>query len=124
MTLASGIEGKLHMTVWPAYIGACNAQLGMPPFTIVEPIDDPVYQRGQIIWTPVKDERQIIGRGRITLPPGRYTHYLYFQHPCKQELSGITKMPHDIVFTERVNILDVDPIINTDLALNNTESSP
>lgn len=125
MTMESGIEGTLTIITWPAYIGACNAQLGMPPFTIAEPIDDPVYERGQIFWTPVDDERQLIGRGRIILPPGHYTHYVYFQHPRKQEvLTGIAKMPHDVVFTEPRNVLDVDPIINTDLMLNSIESHP
>lgn len=122
MSMESGGIGTLVFVTWPAYIGVCNARLGTPPFTLFEPIDDPVYQRGQIMWTSVEDERQIIGRGRIICPPGFYTHYIYFQHPRKQELSGIAKMPHDVRFTELVNILDVDPIINTDLQLNVTEA--
>jgi hypothetical protein len=124
MTMESGIEGTLVIVTWPAYIGACDANLGMPPFTLSEPIDDPVYERGQIFWTPVNDDRQVIGRGRIILPPGRYTHYIYFQHPRKQELTGIAKMPYDVIFTQPRNILDVDPIINTDLNLNDINSAP
>ena len=123
MTANLGGDGKLGLTVWPVYIGVCNADLGMPPFIMAnEPSGDPHYQRGQITWE--YRDNQVVGRARIHCPKGRYTHYVYFQHPTDQLVTGIAKMPHDVVFTEAANILDVDPIINDDLALNIPQAPP
>lgn len=112
-------DGVLRMVVWPTYVGVASAGVhdgnGLP--AIVEPISDPVYERGQIVWTPVDDERQVIGRGRITCPPGEYTHFVYFQHPTDARLVGFTPMDHPVRFTEGVNVIDADPIINNDLQL-------
>ena len=115
MTANLGGDGTLTMTVWPVYIGLCNANLGTPPFIMAaEPIDDPRYQRGQITWE-YRDGR-VVGRARIHCPAGEYTHYLYYQHPTDQALTGIARMPHDIRLTYETNIVDVDPIINEDLS--------
>jgi hypothetical protein len=122
VTADLGGVGTLAMTVWPVYIGVCNADLGLPPFLLPEPIGDPNYQRGQITWE--HRNGQIVGRARIHCPPGVYTHFVYFHHPTENRISGLTKMPHPVRFTEPTNILDVDPIVNTDLALNVPEAPP
>ena len=103
------------MVVWPVYIGAALAG-STPPFTLAEPHNGG-YERGTIVWTPVPDERQVIGRARILLPPGTYTHFLYFHHPSKPQVCGVAQMDHPLVCTEPLTILDVDPILNQDLQL-------
>jgi hypothetical protein len=122
MTSHLGGDGTLAMTAWPAYIGVCDARRGMPPFIVVEPIDDPNYERGQITWE--YRDGQIVGKARIHCPPGEYTHYLYFQHPKEALVTGMVKMPHPVRFTHPTNVLDVDPIINEDLALNVPQAPP
>ena len=108
-------QGRLAVTVWPVYIGAAMAG-ATPPFTINEPHNGG-YQRGTIIWTPVPDARQVIGRARITLPPGTYDWFLYFHHPTRPQLCGMVQMDHPLYCTEPLTYLDVDPIINNDLRL-------
>lgn len=108
-----GNEGVLSVIVWPTYIGVSEGFNGV----ITEPIGHPDYERGQIMWTPVDDERQVIGRARILCPPGTYTHFLYFQHPTARKLCGFIQMDHPAYFSEKVTVLDVDPIVNHDLRL-------
>lgn len=116
MTAASGGEGTLGLIVWPAYIGVVNAELGLPPFALAEPEIGEEYQRGQISWK-YRGER-IVGRARILCPAGRFTHFVYFQHPTDRAITGVKKMSHVLEFNLARNILDVDPIVNEDLALN------
>lgn len=118
---ASG-EGTLGLIVWPAYIGAVNAELGLPPFALAEPEVGEEYQRGQINWG--YRDGQIVGRARVLLPAGRFTHWVYFQHPTDRAITGVKKMPHDLVFKLARNIVDVDPIVNDDLALNVSQAPP
>ena len=108
--------GRLAVVVWPIYIGA--ALVGAtPPFTALSEPHNGGYERGQIVWTPVPDARQVIGRARITLPPGTYTHFLYFHHPVRPQLCGVVQMDHPLVCTQPLTYLDVDPIVNNDLQL-------
>ena len=60
--------------------------------------------------------RQVVGRARIHCPPGTYTHFVYFQHPIPAAACGVAKMAHPLVFTDAATVLDVDPIVNSDLA--------
>ena len=115
-------EGKLTFTVWPAYIGLCNANLGMPPFALAEPEVGAEYQRGQITWE--YRDGQIVGRARIICPMGEYTHFVYFQHPTEKQITGLIKMPHPLRCLYLVNTIDVDPIVNEDLVLNVPEAPP
>jgi hypothetical protein len=110
--------GKLTMTVWPAYIGAA-LEGATPPFSINEPHNGG-YERGQIHWYPAKDG-MIVGRARVLCPPGVYTHFVYFKHPTLPQACGVAKMAHSIRFTEPLTVLDVDPIVNSDLALSRME---
>ena len=106
--------GTLGVIVWPVYIGAA-LEGTMPPHSINEPHNSG-YERGQIHWYPVDDERQIVGRATIILPAGTYTHFVYFKHPTLPAACGVAKLPHPLVF-RAPTVLDVDPIINSDLAL-------
>jgi hypothetical protein len=106
-------EGVLSFIVWPTYIGVAYGVNG----TAAEPIGHPDYERGQITWTPVPDERQVIGRARILCPPGTYTHFVYYQHPTAMRLVGVVQMDHPVTFIAAANVMDVDPILNNDLGL-------
>jgi hypothetical protein len=120
-----GGDGTLKMSVWPAYIGLVNADLGTPPFSVAEPSDDSIYKRGQIYWAYRKMEGfpdGIMGQARIIFPPGDYTHFAFFQHPTEQQVTGLRKLPFPIHATESVNTLDVDPIFNEDLQLNDFQA--
>lgn len=110
-----GNEITLRGIIWPTYIGLA-LEGTTPPFSINEPHNGG-YQRGQIIWTPVPDERQVIGRARIMCPAGDYTHFVYFRHPTRPQACGVVKMAHPVRFTEPINAVDVDPIVNSDLVL-------
>lgn len=126
-TLLGGGDGKLALTVWPAYIGLVNANLGTPPFSVVEPIESPDYQRGQITWEYRKAAGfpdSILGRARILCPAGDYTHFAFFQHPTDMRVTGLRKLDHPLRYTERVNTVDVDPIYNEDLQLNIPQAPP
>jgi hypothetical protein len=106
-------EGVLSVVVWPTYIGVAHGING----SVAEPIGHPDYERGQIAWTPVPDDRQVIGQARILCPPGTYTHFVYYLHPTQMRVVGFTRMDHPVVFTEATNVLDVGPIENHDLRL-------
>ena len=107
--------GKVKFIVWPAYIGVCSAHLGTPPFALGEPSDDPNYERGQIDWR--EENGLILGRARIIVPQGVYTHFVYFQHPTARHITGATRMPHPLRMTHQRNVIDVDPITNEDYSL-------
>jgi len=108
------------MVVWPVYIGAA-LEGTTPPFSINEPqtLD---YRRGQIDWHPATPEElkngwgEVVGRAKILCTPGTYTHFAYFRHPHKSDAMGVMQMDHPTTFTE-LTILDVYPIVNTDLQL-------
>jgi hypothetical protein len=109
------IEGTLGVVVWPVYIGAAM-EGATPPFHVNEPHNGG-YRRGTIAWIPVPDSRQVIGRARILVPPGVYTHFVYFHHPVAGQCCGVAKMDFPVHCTEPLTVLDVDPIVNSDLAL-------
>jgi hypothetical protein len=78
MSLAAAGDGTLTIAVWPAYVGACQADPGLGPVAYGEP-QATQYQRGQIQWGMEKDD--IVGRAFIHAGPGRYTHLAYFRGP-------------------------------------------
>jgi hypothetical protein len=89
----------------------------MPPFALAEPEISDVYQRGQITWE-YRDDK-VVGRARVVCPMGEYTHFVYFQHPTDKQITGVKKMEHTLRCMYPINYIDVDPIINEDLVLNN-----
>jgi hypothetical protein len=122
--MQSGGNGELAFTVWPAYLGLVNANLGTPPFSVSEPSNDPVYKRGQIYWEYRSVDGlpdRILGRARIIVPAGEYTHFAFFHHPTDMRVAGLRKLDHPIRYYEEENAVDVDPIYNEDLQLNTME---
>jgi hypothetical protein len=116
----------MTLTVWPNHVGVCNVELGQPPFILAEPTKHPDYRRGQIEWryTGEPPDNKIVGRARIHCPAGDYTHFVYFNHPTDRLVVGLEKMAHPIHFELDNNIIDVDPIHNHDLELNNPAAPP
>lgn len=112
MTAEVGSDGTLAIVVWPAYVGACQGDPST--HTIWEPkVGD--YRRGQIEWALENDI--IVGRAKILVPQGEYTHLLYFRHPTAMETVGSVQLPHPIVYMGPDNIIEVYPITNDDLQL-------
>ena len=107
-------DGKLRMVVWPSHIGVA-LEGATPPFSINEPHNGG-YQRGQIMWEP-RGLNDIVGRAIIPCPPGDYTHFVYFKHPTKPQACGVVKMEHLLRVTDSLMMLEVYPIVNSDLAL-------
>lgn len=108
-------EGVLSTVVWPSYVGVALAGV-TPPFSIDEPINSG-YQRGQILWTPVNDDRQVVGRATILVPAGEYTHFVYFRHPSRPQACGVARMEHPLRLSAVLTSLVVDPIVNGDMQL-------
>jgi hypothetical protein len=106
-------NGVLRGIVWPVYIG-CALAGTTPPFSIDEPHNGG-YERGVIHWEPT-DIDEIVGRARIILAPGTYTHFCFFKHPTSPHACGVAPMDFPITARELV-MLDVYPIRNADLAL-------
>jgi hypothetical protein len=81
-------DGELIAVVWPAYAGAVN-DYGQ------EPMGDPDYDRGQIIWE-MNEQGRICGRAKINIPRGArdWTHIIYAHHPTKPVFSTSQKLSH------------------------------
>lgn len=110
-------EGVLTVAVWPAYIGLATAQHathlnGSAQVTLAEPIDDFNYDRGQIRWETKRDG-EILGHGRVFIPAGEYSHYIFAMHP-KQGMCGVTPLEHPIRF-DSPGFVDVSPIRNQEI---------
>jgi hypothetical protein len=117
MSLATAGDGTLRITVWPAYVGACQGDPGPGPVSYGEP-QDTGYQRGQISWGMENDD--IVGRAFIHAGPGLYTHLAYFRGPEGPCMCGKVPLPHPISF-QRSGVIEVYPITNTDLRLLNAQ---
>ena len=106
-------DGTLTIAVWPAYVGACQADPGPGPVAYGEP-EATQYQRGQIQWGMEKDD--IVGRALIHAGPGLYTHLAYFRGPEGSCMCGKIQLPHPILFRQP-GVIEVYPITNSDLRL-------
>ncbi|SKM80842.1 Uncharacterised protein [Mycobacteroides abscessus subsp. massiliense] len=112
-------DGTLAVEVWPTYVGAC---MGHPLLAVYSEPDDLAYQRGQIYWGPAGDDLpelrgQTIGRAKISVPAGEYTHLAYFygpEGPC-QAGQGF-QLPHPVRFTT-AGTFEVYPITNPHAAM-------
>jgi hypothetical protein len=113
--LVGGGFGTLKGVVWPVYIGAA-LEGPLPPHSCDEPHNGG-YQRGTITWEPVPDSRQLVGRARILLPAGFYTHFVFFTHPSKPQACGVTKMAHPMDLRNPLTYVDIYPIENNSLHL-------
>jgi hypothetical protein len=99
--------GVLTVDVWPTYMGLGYSTDGVQ---LVEQIGTPGYERGPITWETKDGE--ILGRARVVLPKGTYTHLLFCHGPCDR-LAGVEQLEHPVVF-DRAGFFDVDPIHNRD----------
>ncbi|SKX80094.1 Uncharacterised protein [Mycobacteroides abscessus subsp. bolletii] len=113
-------DGTLAVQVWPSYVGACVMHPLVAVFCEPNSID---YQRGQIQWGPAGDDLprelqgQIVGRARINVTPGEYTHLAYFygpEGPC-QAGQGF-QLPHPVRFAES-GVFEIYPITNPHAAM-------
>lgn len=94
-----GARVALSAVVLPSHLGA---SAGWDVWKFFEPVDDANYERAQILWENTPDGT--IGRARIGLPKGVFTHLLYFQ---QNNFRRATKLPQPVVF-DRPGWLDVD----------------
>lgn len=118
-TPMGGSDGILSVQVWPSYVGACY---GHPLLSVYSEPNSVDYQRGQIFWGPAGDDLpglrgQTVGRGKIAVPAGEYTHLAYFygpEGPC-QAGQGF-QLPHPQRFPT-AGIFEVYPIVNPHAAM-------
>lgn len=105
-------DGTLTLTVWPAYVGACETH----PLLIAhsEPSDSH-YKRGQIFWETAGDDLpefqgQPVGRAEIKVVKGIYTHLAYYHGPEGHCMAGEPfQLPHPLTFAED-GVLEVYPV--------------
>lgn len=95
-------HGKLSVIVWPIYLGLAEAQGEQ---MIREPTEHLDYERGRIDWF---DTVNGIGRARVWIPKGIYTHIIFCMGP-REHVCGVSQMDHPRVF-DRAGFIDVDPI--------------
>lgn len=116
-----GGHGTLAMVVWPAYVGFCTQDPGPGPTPYGEPTE-PYYQRGQIQWG--MENGEIVGRALVkapkTSPLQPYTHLAYFSGPEGDCMSGKAQASQPITFHSD-GVIEVYPITNTDLKLNQAQ---
>lgn len=106
-------EGLLTMAVWPTFAGVGTGHPGDRLAAASEPLN-PAYQRGQITWEPRGGT--IMGRARVHVPAGEYTHALYFRGPDGPSMCGSVRLPHPVRL-DTPGVIDLDPITNADLEL-------
>lgn len=99
-------EGILRVDVWPVYVGMGESTDGI---TLLEYAGHPDYQRGMITWEP-DPGGDLIGRARILLPAGLYTHILFCHGPVEMVI-GVEQLEHPLVF-KTAGIFDLNPIHN------------
>jgi hypothetical protein len=102
--------GKLTFTVWPVYMGAATDEPGDEWIPIYEPYDDLHYSRGLIDWEWQPDGN-ILGRARIFVPKGAYTHLLFCLGPHAHGAIGNQKLEQPMLYAGP-GVLDVWPISN------------
>ena len=102
--------GVLNVSVWPTYLGLSSDDPGPGPKPLHEPLGESGYERGQIEWRTEVD--QILGRARVYVPKGVYTHLVFCHGPIDMQV-GSNKLEQPIVF-DTPGWIDVDPIQNQD----------
>ena len=105
----------LSAEVWPTHVGFANGDPGRGKQASGEPVFSIDYERGQIQWTAMPGG-EIVGRARVLVPPGEYTHMLYLHGPGSLPMMcGSRQLPQLVVFHES-GFIDVDPICYGDWA--------
>lgn len=97
------LRPSVSLTVWPTYIGVIGRGADG---TLGEPRN---YDRAQITWTAGD---LVVGRARITVPAGEWTHFVYFRGPADHEPVGqpvpVGEFP---IRLPNGGVIDADPII-------------
>lgn len=106
--------GYLGARVWPPYVGLATGEHRNGAIADGEPIADPNYCRGQIMWY-THETGEITGSARITAPKGVYTHLVFFCGPALEHplMGEPQRLEHPVVF-DRPGFIDVDPITDGD----------
>lgn len=120
MTAPASSLGTFGVVVWPAYVGACQADPGPGPTPYGEPtgLD---YKRGQIQWE-VAANGEIVGRAFVHVGPGYYTHLGFFSGPEGPCMVGKRQLPHPLDWHNApVGTIEIYPITNPDLGLNKAQ---
>lgn len=120
MSMTTSGGGMLSVAIWPAYVGACQADPGPGPMPYGEP-EATQYRRGQIQWGMANGD--IVGRAYIQAGRGMYTHLAYFRGPEGPCMCGKIQLPHPIRFP-RAGVIEVYPITNTELQLLKAQGCP
>jgi hypothetical protein len=102
-----GGGGELLIDVWPTYAGLSAGHPGFPPTAAHEPFFDLNYQRGQILWTPVKHSSEVTGVARVFLPAGTYTHLLFFRGPGLYHFVDHQQLDFALVW-DKPGLVDLD----------------
>ena len=109
--MPSGLnEGTLSFVVWPTYAGAVN-EFGE------EPMGDPDYDRGQIVWS-LNEQGRLVGSTRINVPRGSkdWTHVIYCHNPTEPGFIHAQKLAHPMRLPDGGTI-DLLDITNGDIAV-------
>lgn len=96
--------GVLSMLIWPTHIGVAT--------DFGEPGTSNYYDRGTISWHPDHDpehQGKLIGRARIHIPAGTYTHFIFYHAPIGGRHSSLLQMEHPYVAATD-GVMDVWPI--------------
>ena len=99
-------DGVLSAVIWPNYVGACTDRGE-------EPISHPDYGRGMIRWD-VMPNGELVGRAKVLVPPGMWTHILYCPHPSSPQVTAAQKLAHPCVLTSAGEIA-LDCITESDI---------
>jgi len=104
--VSGGGDGTLSFVVWPAYVGACTE-------TGEEPINHASYERGMIRWDVMPND-ELVGRARVQIPAGTWTHVLYCPHPTSPQVYSAQKLAHPLVLSG-AGTIDMDCITEKDI---------
>jgi hypothetical protein len=113
--MTGAVRATLGAIVWPVYLGMSTGHPGVVEGAVPlhEPFDDIDYERGQITWVRQPDG-EILGRARVCIPKGVWTHYVFCSGFQPAALLGARALEQPLVF-DRAGFVDVDPIYNREV---------
>ena len=106
---SGGGEIIFSAEIWPTHIGVTSEHPGPGPQPMTEPVFHLDYIRGQIEWVAVS-ETGPVGRAKIHVPPGLYTHMVYLHGPGSlPKMVGLRQLSHPVLF-ETSGVIDIENI--------------
>lgn len=106
--MSGGGDGTLGFIVWPTHCGAVNDRGE-------EPMGDPDYGRGQINWA-LNEQGRLVGRTRVNVPAGDWTHLIYTHNPTQPGYITAQKLAHPLRMSAKGTI-DLMDITDDDVAV-------